>query len=109
MSKAGGEVHLIVFDLCLLDLDFQWDPLQSSLSVICCRRYGVPFVADVAGSFLPNLLNTPPSFRGLGRGEGDLFFLSLLKTLACGDGLREYLPPCLLLGSVRAVGSLGFG
>ncbi|GJR36596.1 hypothetical protein Tco_1212280 [Tanacetum coccineum] len=28
--------------------------------------------ADVAGSFLPNLLNTPPSFRGLGRGEGDL-------------------------------------
>ncbi|GJU86583.1 zinc finger MYM-type protein 1-like protein [Tanacetum coccineum] len=62
--------------------------------------------ADVAGSFLPNLLNTPPSFRGRSRGEGDLYFLSLLKTLACGDGLREYLPPCLLLGSVRAVGVL---
>ncbi|GJS90807.1 hypothetical protein Tco_0773443 [Tanacetum coccineum] len=40
------------------------------------------------------------------RGEEDLYFLSLLKTLACGDGLREYLPPCLLLGSVRAVGVL---
>ncbi|GJT15069.1 hypothetical protein Tco_0873775 [Tanacetum coccineum] len=52
--------------------------------------------ADVAGSFLPNLLNTPPSFRGRGHGEGDLYFLSLLKTLACGDGLRECLSPCLL-------------
>ncbi|GKG36567.1 hypothetical protein Tco_0444245, partial [Tanacetum coccineum] len=41
-----------------------------------------------------------------GRGEGDLFFLSLLKTLACGDGLREYLSSRLLLGSVRAVGVL---
>ncbi|GJZ89584.1 hypothetical protein Tco_0661366, partial [Tanacetum coccineum] len=60
--------------------------------------------ADVAGSYLPNLLNTPPSFRGRGRGERDLFFLSLLNTLACGDGLRECLSPCLLLGSVRAVG-----
>ncbi|GJY44009.1 hypothetical protein Tco_0432222, partial [Tanacetum coccineum] len=58
--------------------------------------------ADVAGSFLLNLLNKPPSFRGWGRGEGDMYFLSLLKTLACGDGLRE----CLLLGSVRAVGVL---
>ncbi|GJZ57326.1 hypothetical protein Tco_0612820 [Tanacetum coccineum] len=29
----------------------------------------------------------PPSFRGLGRGEGDLFRLSLLKTLEIGDGL----------------------
>ncbi|GKE13801.1 hypothetical protein Tco_1421378, partial [Tanacetum coccineum] len=62
--------------------------------------------ADVAGSFLPNLLNTPLSLRGRGRGEGDLSFLSLLKTLVCGDGLREYLSPCLLLGSVRVDGVL---
>ncbi|GKG11055.1 hypothetical protein Tco_0342455, partial [Tanacetum coccineum] len=41
----------------------------------------------------------PPFFRGRGCGEGDLFFLSLLNTLACGDGLREYLSPCLLLGA----------
>ncbi|GJU30439.1 hypothetical protein Tco_1174028 [Tanacetum coccineum] len=38
---------------------------------------------------LPSLLNTPLSFRGRGCGEGDLFFLSLLNTLACGDGLRD--------------------
>ncbi|GJT42822.1 hypothetical protein Tco_0951537 [Tanacetum coccineum] len=56
--------------------------------------------------FSPNLLNTPPSFRGLGPGEGGLFRLSLLKTLAIGDGLQECLLPCLLLGSVRAVGVL---
>ncbi|GKG20568.1 hypothetical protein Tco_0380369 [Tanacetum coccineum] len=59
--------------------------------------------ADVAGSLLPNLLNMPPSFRGQVCGEGDLFLLGLLKTLACGDGLREYLSPRLLLGSVRAL------
>ncbi|GKB63269.1 hypothetical protein Tco_0919455 [Tanacetum coccineum] len=53
--------------------------------------------------FSPNLLNTSPSFRGLGPGEGGLFGLSLLKTLAIGDGLRECLLPCFLLGSVRAV------
>ncbi|GJV58087.1 hypothetical protein Tco_1459092, partial [Tanacetum coccineum] len=41
----------------------------------------------------------PPSFRGRGYSEGDLFFLSLLNTLVCGDGLREYLSPCLLLGT----------
>ncbi|GJW63152.1 putative reverse transcriptase domain-containing protein [Tanacetum coccineum] len=69
-------------------------------------RRRIPERADVAGSFLPNLLNTPPSFRGRGRGEGDLSFLSLLKTLACGDGLRECVSPCLLLGSVQAVGVL---
>ncbi|GJY67248.1 putative ribonuclease H-like domain-containing protein [Tanacetum coccineum] len=62
--------------------------------------------ADAAGSLLPNLLNTPPSFRGRGRGKGDLFLLSLLKTLGCGDGFQEYLFSCLLLGSVRAVGVL---
>ncbi|GJT44520.1 zinc finger, CCHC-type, retrotransposon gag domain protein [Tanacetum coccineum] len=50
------------------------------------------------------LLNTPPSFRGQSLGEGDRFWLSLLKTLKTGDGLRECLRPCLLLGSVRAVG-----
>ncbi|GKC65505.1 hypothetical protein Tco_1098103, partial [Tanacetum coccineum] len=38
--------------------------------------------------------------------EGGLFHLSLLKTLAIGDGLQECLFPCLLLGSVRAVGVL---
>ncbi|GJZ83355.1 hypothetical protein Tco_0648528 [Tanacetum coccineum] len=38
--------------------------------------------------FPPNLLNTSPSFRGLGPGEGGLFRLSLLKTLAIGDGIR---------------------
>ncbi|GJS31284.1 hypothetical protein Tco_0491904 [Tanacetum coccineum] len=41
----------------------------------------------VTGSIFPEFSNTPPSFRGLGCGEGDLFFLSLLNTLACGDGL----------------------
>ncbi|GJV90648.1 hypothetical protein Tco_1538461 [Tanacetum coccineum] len=51
----------------------------------------------------PNLLNTPPSFRDVGPGEGGLFCLSLLKTLAIGDGLPECLLPCLLIGSVRAV------
>ncbi|GKD86734.1 hypothetical protein Tco_1357888 [Tanacetum coccineum] len=56
--------------------------------------------------FSPNLLNTPPSFRGLGPGEGGMFRLSLLKTLAIRDGLWECLFPCLLLGSVRAVGVL---
>ncbi|GKF84550.1 hypothetical protein Tco_0249448, partial [Tanacetum coccineum] len=61
--------------------------------------------ADVTGSFLPNLLNTPPSFRGRGCGEGDLFFLSLLNTLVCGDGLREYLSPCLLLGAMSVLDS----
>ncbi|GJR08358.1 hypothetical protein Tco_0791010 [Tanacetum coccineum] len=63
-------------------------------------------VLDVAGSFLTTIKHTPPSFRDRGRGEGDLFLLSLLKTLVCGDGLREYLSPRLLLGSVRAVGVL---
>ncbi|GJX98669.1 hypothetical protein Tco_0355688, partial [Tanacetum coccineum] len=38
--------------------------------------------------------------------EGGLFHLSLLKTLAIGDGLRECLLPCFLLGFVRAVGVL---
>ncbi|GJS34278.1 hypothetical protein Tco_0532660 [Tanacetum coccineum] len=59
--------------------------------------------ADALHSFPPNLLNTLPSFRGLGLGEGGLFCLSLLKTLAIDDGLRECLFPCLLLGSTLAV------
>ncbi|GJW21725.1 hypothetical protein Tco_0032347 [Tanacetum coccineum] len=62
-------------------------------------------VADALCSFPLNLLNTSPSFRDLGPGEGGLFRLSLLKTLAIGDGLRECLLPCFLLGSVRAVGA----
>ncbi|GJY12494.1 hypothetical protein Tco_0381803 [Tanacetum coccineum] len=66
-----------------------------------CQNVRMRFVL-----FPPNLLNTPPSFRGLGPGEGGLFRLSLLKTLAIGDGLRECLLPCFLLGSVRAVGVL---
>ncbi|GJW11892.1 hypothetical protein Tco_1577719 [Tanacetum coccineum] len=45
---------------------------------------------DVAGSFLPNLLNTHPSLRGRGRGEGDLSFLSLLKTLSSADSLQAF-------------------
>ncbi|GJY27633.1 hypothetical protein Tco_0403400 [Tanacetum coccineum] len=53
--------------------------------------------------FLLKLLNTLPSFRGLGLSEGGLFCLSLLKTLAIDDGLRECLFPCLLLGSTLAV------
>ncbi|GJU33128.1 hypothetical protein Tco_1176717 [Tanacetum coccineum] len=47
-----------------------------------------------------------PSFRGRSLGEGGRFCLSLLKILATGDGLRECLCSCLLLGSVRAVGVL---
>ncbi|GJS51073.1 hypothetical protein Tco_0624435 [Tanacetum coccineum] len=51
------------------------------------------------------LLNTATFLQWPAMEKG-LSFLSLLKTLACGDGLRECLSPCLLLGSVRAVGVL---
>ncbi|GKF49566.1 hypothetical protein Tco_0142817 [Tanacetum coccineum] len=85
------------------------DPRCERISFLTCPRLGKIILigrTDVAGSFLPNLLNTPPSFCGRGHGEGDLYFLSLLKTLAYGDGLRECLLPYLLLGSIRAVGVL---
>ncbi|GKD57523.1 hypothetical protein Tco_1290910 [Tanacetum coccineum] len=70
---------------------------------LCLR---LPECTDVAGSFLPNLLNTPPSFRSQSRSEGALSVLSVLKTLACGDGLWEWLSSYFLLCSVRAVGVL---
>ncbi|GKF76303.1 hypothetical protein Tco_0225747 [Tanacetum coccineum] len=93
------------------------DPRCERVSFLTCPRLGeivfivlfawglrrrIPERTDVAGSFLPNLLNTTLSFHG----EWDLYFLSLLKTLACGDGLWECLSPFLLLGYVRAVGVL---
>ncbi|GJY88009.1 hypothetical protein Tco_0502637 [Tanacetum coccineum] len=103
MSKADRDhLHRCLISAFLLDF-------QVASSLVLTFRYWLVAReerADVTGSFLPNLSNTPPSFRGLGCGEGDLFFLSLLNTLACGDGLREYLPPCLFRGSVRAVGVL---
>ncbi|GJV30864.1 hypothetical protein Tco_1391264 [Tanacetum coccineum] len=91
------EVFIVRFSsLCLMFL-FAWG-LRRRLS----ER------ADVAGSFLPNLLNTPPSFRGRGCGEGDLFFLSLLNTLACGDGFRNTVSRAVLLVSCSMrVGCLG--
>ncbi|GKA95271.1 hypothetical protein Tco_0817309 [Tanacetum coccineum] len=64
-SKAGRDRLRKVSEPMLFDLDFQ-----------VTLRF---------------LLNTPPSFRGANRrslGEGDRFCLSLLKTLATGDGLR---------------------
>ncbi|GJV65103.1 hypothetical protein Tco_1475931 [Tanacetum coccineum] len=83
--------------LCLDDallgctsVSFSWEPL-----------WRLSERADALRSFPPNLLNTPPSFCSLGLGEGGLFCLVAtrdLKDTAIGDGLRERLFPCLVLG-----------
>ncbi|GKB60124.1 hypothetical protein Tco_0916310 [Tanacetum coccineum] len=69
-------------------------------TVMAVRTYG----CTLFFSPQPIEYNTLLSRRG--PGEGGLVRLSLLKTLAIGDGLRECLLPCFLLGSVREVGVL---
>ncbi|GKF10871.1 hypothetical protein Tco_0048797 [Tanacetum coccineum] len=82
-----------VSDLCLFDLDFQR----------CLRSPNIRWFFETMcphdDDFLP-----VPRFPLLGNSGGDYQSVYTRLTLATGDGLRECLHPCLLLGSVRAVG-----